>query len=1348
MSKDDADTTIKSLQKDRAAFGAAPGSFDDHIYGKSKAEVTELPTEEEEAAALQGDDDNGSSSSGGGFRRGGSHPSTMVPDAERESGDPFDDQTREMKGSGLVNTRVSDREDSYKQQRMNRMISPERGDAFSGNKAGANSYKDIMMAQRLQQERKDVEQQIQKKVEEATEARKRRPGFGDSQDTKKSKPEDATTSGSSSSSSSASGRSYVVSSGRFEVTPGRFEVTPGRFETTPGRFEATPGRFEATPGRFEATPGRFEATPGRFEATPGRFEATPGRFETTPGRFEATPGRFDATPGRFDATPGRFDTTPGRFDTTPGAAAGAASGGRSRWDETPQREGSAAAPRSRWDETPQRVTGDAGAKKGRSRWDETPVAGASGSSAIGATPVGGAGVGATPQGTPMGMMGATPAASGVAMTPEMANQMRWQGEMDARNRPLTDEDLDAMFPKEGYKILDPPPGYEPVMTPSRRLLATPTPMAGTPGFAMGATPGRDSYGVPLNNVGPDGGALPFIKEEDYQYFSALLEEVNEDEITPEEAKERKIMKLLLKIKNGTPAQRKAALRQITDKARLFGAGPLFNQILPLLMAPTIEDQERHLLVKVIDRVLYKLDDLVRPYVHKILVVIEPLLIDEDYYARVEGREIISNLAKAAGLAAMIATMRPDIDNVDEYVRNTTARAFAVVASALGIPELLPFLKAVTQSRVSWQARHTGIKIVQQIAILMGCAILPHLKHLVDIVAHGLTDEQQKVRTITALALAAMAEAAHPYGIESFDSVLRPLWKGIRQHRGKGLAAFLKAIGFIIPLMDSVYASHYTKEVMLILIREFASPDEEMKKIVLKVVKQCVGTDGVEAQYVIDEVLPEFFRQFWVRRNALDRRNYRQLVETTVELANKVGFVPIVGRIVDDLKDESEPYRRMVMETIEKVCQNLGAGDVDPRLEEQLMDGLLTAFQEQTADDSSVMLNGFGTVVNALGKRCKPYCNQITATIKWRLHNKEANVRMQAADLISRVVVVMMSCGEGNHVDHLGQVLYEYLNEEYPEVLGSILGALKAIVNVVGMNSMHPPIKELLPRLTPILKNRHEKVQENCIDLIGRIADRGAEHVSPREWMRLCFELLELLKAHKKAIRRATVNTFGYIAKAIGPQDVLHTLLNNLKVQERQNRVCTTVAIAIVAETCSPFTVLPALINEYRVPELNVQNGVLKALSFMFEYIGEMAKDYLNAVAPLLEDALMDRDLVHRQTACTTVKHLALGVAGLNCEPALVHLLNFVWPNIFEKSPHVIRAVFEAVEAFRVSLGCPTIMLYALQGLFHPARRVREVYWKIYNNMYMYAADALTCCYPRLEDEGSNSFRRTYLELFL
>jgi splicing factor 3B subunit 1 len=60
------------------------------------------------------------------------------------------------------------------------------------------------------------------------------------------------------------------------------------------------------------------------------------------------------------------------------------------------------------------------------------------------------------------------------------------------------------------------------------------------------------------------------------------------------------------------------------------------------------------------------------------------------------------------------------------------------------------------------------------------------------------------------------------------------------------------------------------------------------------------------------------------------------------------------------------------------------------------------------------------------------------------------------------------------------------------------------------------------------------------------------------------------------------------------------------------------------------------------------------------------------VSPLLEDALMDRDLVHRQTACSVVQHMSLGVAGLGCEDALTHLLNYVFPNIFEISPHIVQ----------------------------------------------------------------------------
>ncbi|KAG7030903.1 Splicing factor 3B subunit 1, partial [Cucurbita argyrosperma subsp. argyrosperma] len=1169
--------------------------------------------------------------------------------------------------------RIIDREDDYRKRRLNRVISPERHDAFAaGEKTpdpSVRTYAEVMREEALKREREETLRAIAKKKEEE---------------------EAAKASGEKPKESAAAAAAPQKRRNRWDQS-----------QDDGGAKKAKTSDWDLP----DTTPGRWDATPGRVgDATPGVGRRN--RWDETP-----TPGRL----ADLDATPAG--------GVTPGATPAGMT-----WDATPKLAGMATP-------TP---------KRQRSRWDETPATMGSATPMAGATPAAAFTPGVTPVG---GVELATPTPGAVnlrgPMTPEQYNLMRWERDIEERNRPLSDEELDAMFPQEGYKILDPPASYVPIRTPARKLLATPTPM-GTPLYAIPEENRGQQFDVPKEAPG----GLPFMKPEDYQYFGALLNEEDEEELSPEEQKERKIMKLLLKVKNGTPPQRKTALRQLTDKAREFGAGPLFNRILPLLMQPTLEDQERHLLVKVIDRVLYKLDELVRPYVHKILVVIEPLLIDEDYYARVEGREIISNLSKAAGLATMIAAMRPDIDNIDEYVRNTTARAFSVVASALGIPALLPFLKAVCQSKKSWQARHTGIKIVQQIAILIGCAVLPHLRSLVEIIEHGLNDENQKVRTITALSLAALAEAAAPYGIESFDSVLKPLWKGIRSHRGKVLAAFLKAIGFIIPLMDALYACYYTKEVMYILIREFQSPDEEMKKIVLKVVKQCVSTEGVEADYIRNDILPEFFRNFWVRRMALDRRNYKQLVDTTVEIANKVGVADIVGRVVEDLKDESEPYRRMVMETIEKVVANLGASDIDARLEELLIDGILYAFQEQTSDDANVMLNGFGAVVNSLGQRVKPYLPQICGTIKWRLNNKSAKVRQQAADLISRIAVVMKQCQEEQLMGHLGVVLYEYLGEEYPEVLGSILGALKAIVNVIGMTKMTPPIKDLLPRLTPILKNRHEKVQENCIDLVGRIADRGAEFVPAREWMRICFELLEMLKAHKKGIRRATVNTFGYIAKAIGPQDVLATLLNNLKVQERQNRVCTTVAIAIVAETCSPFTVLPALMNEYRVPELNVQNGVLKSLSFLFEYIGEMGKDYIYAVTPLLEDALMDRDLVHRQTAASAVKHMALGVAGLGCEDALVHLLNYVWPNIFETSPHVINAVMEAIEGMRVALGAAVVLNYCLQGLFHPARKVREVYWKIYNSLYIGGQDTLVAAYPALEDGDNNVYSRPELVMFI
>ena len=45
---------------------------------------------------------------------------------------------------------------------------------------------------------------------------------------------------------------------------------------------------------------------------------------------------------------------------------------------------------------------------------------------------------------------------------------------------------------------------------------------------------------------------------------------------------------------------------------------------------------------------------------------------------------------------------------------------------------------------------------------------------------------------------------------------------------------------------------------------------------------------------------------------------------------------------------------------------------------------------------------------------------------------------------------------------------------------------------------------------------------------------------------------------------------------------------------------------------------------------------------------------------------------------------------------MIHLLNNVWPNIFESSPHVVQAFMGAVEGMRVGLGASKILQYSLQ----------------------------------------------------
>lgn len=393
---------------------------------------------------------------------------TMAPSAAQlhqlKYGAPDPEGQEDEEPSGFTKPkRIADREDDYKKRRLGRQLSPDRNDAFiMGDKtpdARVRTYADVMREQMLAREQANTLQNIIDKQKAQQEA--------------------------------------GVAAAPQAAAPAAGQKRRNRWDQSDNETKRPKADAGSDWDSVEATP----AAANRWDATPGG--ALGG---TTPG-----PNAWDATPG---AAAGGS-----RWDATPGAALGGATPGtvrRNRWDETPAADlGVGATP---------------AAEKKRSRWDETPAPGVA--AGYGATPAAVGGMfGATPAFTPMGAAGLeTPAAPGMVgapggMTPDQWHADKAAREMYERNRPLTDEELDAILPgpEQGYKILPPPAGYQPIYTPARKLMATPTP------GMFGGVPGTPMYSIPTESEGlkqvyggaemPEG--LPELKPEDQALFGLL-----------------------------------------------------------------------------------------------------------------------------------------------------------------------------------------------------------------------------------------------------------------------------------------------------------------------------------------------------------------------------------------------------------------------------------------------------------------------------------------------------------------------------------------------------------------------------------------------------------------------------------------------------------------------------------------------------------------------------------------------------------------------------------------------------------------------------------------------------------
>ena len=158
----------------------------------------------------------------------------------------------------------------------------------------------------------------------------------------------------------------------------------------------------------------------------------------------------------------------------------------------------------------------------------------------------------------------------------------------------------------------------------------------------------------------------------------------------------------------------------------------------------------------------------------------------------------------------------------------------------------------------------------------------------------------------------------------------------------------------IDLLERIIAGE--AEEVLIVAYDGYSATGVSQKISLADANMDGVLDEKDVQYIRDTIVPEFFKHMWIRRTVGKRETQRILEETTNEIAQRVGAEEVIRRLVPLMKDKEEVFRSTVLNAIKNVISLMGVSDLDLKLEEQMMNGLLFAFQEQGGESTAAVVN--------------------------------------------------------------------------------------------------------------------------------------------------------------------------------------------------------------------------------------------------------------------------------------------------------------------------------------------------------------------------------------------------------
>lgn len=720
----------------------------------------------------------------------------------------------------------------------------------------------------------------------------------------------------------------------------------------------------------------------------------------------------------------------------------------------------------------------------------------------------------------------------------------------------------------------------------------------------------------------------------------------------------------------------------------------------------------------------------------------------------ESKQLIDRIYKKIGFNNMVKIFKNYLS--DQAMADSIAMCISICEP--NDPILLNFIRMAIESN-DGNIRFIGCKAIFYLFASSTQADLDIIFFL-SLISNMLMDQELKNKSIAILSTNLIISKDKKQVFAAYEqTVLNNITNQVQHARGRLREYHLRAMSSLLPMMDEDNLKIYGEIILRFCMNSLGAVHDEKSNMYKKRDERELGLKNqnddfkitvlliIQNLYKLKDNMNEdfffngdlkiflihlFFENFWTRQTALSSTKLINTVQyATNIMSERVKIELLLDHFIECLKDSLEALRDMVAWGIVKILtfQRDEFMIIKEETERRVIDALLVSFQDQKTDNQCYV-RCFDMLALKLGNNFKPYLLPIISTCLQLMSHKSSSMRKNAANLASRLVKTCKANNEQGLIYKLGVVFYENLGEPVGEVLQYVIKCIyEVLISVDDIKKLEPPVTQLLPALTPILRNPFYGVSYNLLNIITLISEKCSDMIPPREWNRICSELLEIFKTPIKDLRVKANDTFGVIAAGVGPQDIIGTLLNNLKMSERQIRLCSSIALAIVAKSCGTYTVLPVLLKEYSAPDTNIKNGILKALAFMFEYVGNESKDYLYLVVPMVQHALTDRNVVLRQTGATVVRSLSVACKNSDIEDVFIHFLSLLIPNIFETSPHAIEKIRLAIDGLRVSVGTELLMQYMWAGLTHPSSAVRKAYYAVYNGIEMEEQERLVPLYP-------------------